>query len=269
MALSPNTVRYCVVYGDGLSLHMFNAPRDVFLRNVVGTIDVFLHKDGFQVAVRSLHLGCLKYTAERTSELVLELYHDIMQLAHEVALFSPHPPLLALDPRLPTPNPDRRLGSHARHPSQVLCSSPEAPRTPQMIEAAVIAFRRRSRQAIAPLAHLLASAWAQREDIEAVAEDIAAEPETQMDVAPQPIAVAHPPPADGDPFLGKTPPHAIMVLKLAVQVLREAPRRAIEEGEMRGRMATYTPGTRNTLLWKVRQPVKTRLLEPASGPARA
>ena len=91
MALSPNTVRYCLVYGDELSLHMFNTPRDVFLRNVVGTIDVFLHKDGFQVAVRNLHLGCLKYTAERTSELVLKLYHAIMQLAHEVAPFSPRP----------------------------------------------------------------------------------------------------------------------------------------------------------------------------------
>jgi hypothetical protein len=149
---------------------------------------------------------------------------------------------------------------------------PEAPRTPQMIEDAVITFRRRSRREIARIAYRLASGWAhwaQREDIEAEAEDIAAEPETQMDVAPQPIAVAHPLPADGDPFLAKTPPHAIMVLKLAVQVLLEAPWRAIEEGDMRGRMATWTAGSRNTLLWKVRQPVETRLLEPASGPARA
>lgn len=91
MALSPNTVRYCFVYGYELSLHMFNAPRHVFMRDVVGTIDVFLHKDGFQVAVRNLHLGCLKYTAERASERVLELNHAVMQLAHEVAPFCPRP----------------------------------------------------------------------------------------------------------------------------------------------------------------------------------
>jgi hypothetical protein len=253
-------VSYCVVYGDELSLHMFNAPRDVFLRNVVGTIDVFLHNDGYQVAVRNLHLGCLKYTAEHASELVLELNHAIMQLAHEVAP-SAHPPL-ALSPKLPTPNPDRRLGSHARHPSQVLWSSPEAPRTPQMIEAAVLAFRCRYRREIAPISFRLASGWAQREDTEAVAEDIAAEPELQM-------AVAHPLPDDGGSFLASTPSYAIMVLKLAVQVLLEAPGRAIEEGEIRRRMETWTAGSRNTLLWKVRQPVETRLLEPASGPARA
>ena len=98
-------MRYCVVYGDELSLNIFNAPRGVFLRNVAGTIDVFLHKDGYQVAVRNLHMGCLKYTAERTSELVLELNHAIMQLAHEVAPFSPHPPLLALKPQTANSQP--------------------------------------------------------------------------------------------------------------------------------------------------------------------
>ena len=69
---------------------MFNAPRHVFMRDVVGTIDVFLHKDGFQVAVRNLHLGCLKYTAERASERVLELNHAVMQLADKALRCARH-----------------------------------------------------------------------------------------------------------------------------------------------------------------------------------
>ena len=151
----------------------------------------------------------------------------------------------------------------------MLWRSLEAPRTLQTIQAAVIEFRGRSRQEIAPRAHRLASVWGRREDIQEVTEDLEAEteaiesePELQMDVVPQT-------PTDGDPFLASTPPHAIMVLKLAVQVLLEEPKRAIVESEVLRRMATWTAGSRNTLLWKVRQPVETRLLEPASGAARA
>jgi hypothetical protein len=97
VALSPNTAPYIVVCGDDLRLHLFNNQRRGFLRHVVGTVDVFRHVDGMQVAVRNVHPGMLKYASERSSVLLLGLHNAILKLAHEVAHLSPSStPVLAL-----------------------------------------------------------------------------------------------------------------------------------------------------------------------------
>ena len=134
----------------------------------------------------------------------------------------------------------------ARHPSQELDYSLDELRTDVMIKAKVINYRRRLRKEIFPLAWALSAAWGQRENIEAVTERqpvMEAEPEVQLAGALQP--------ADDGLVLDRIPPHAMMVLKLAVQVLMYAPELAIPPEEVWKRMAKWTPASRNQMLYKV------------------
>jgi hypothetical protein len=134
----------------------------------------------------------------------------------------------------------------ARHPSQELDYSLDELRTDVMIKAKVINYRRRLRKEISPRAWALAATWGQRENIEAVTERqpvMEAEPEVQLVSALQP--------ADDGLLFDRIPPHAMMVLKLAVQVVMYAPELAIPPEEVWKSMAKWTPASRNQMLYKV------------------